>query len=92
VRRGRGRRPVRSHPADGGPPGRGRCVRSLLLCLILALFIFPGGGCPSANGLGGLHCDTGRGFGYWLAVLAVLAGLGLAVMRMRETTGTTASS
>ena len=63
-----------------------------LLCLIIALFVFPGGGCGHASGLGGLHCDTGHGFGYWLAVLAVLAGLGLAVMRMRETTGTTASS
>jgi hypothetical protein len=57
-----------------------------LVCLILALFIFPGGDCSSANGLGGISCDTGHGFGYWLAVLAVLAGLGLAVMRVREST------
>jgi len=57
-----------------------------LVCLILALFIFPGGDCGSAGGLGGITCDTGRGFGYWLALLAVLAGGALSVMRMREST------
>ncbi len=60
-----------------------------LLCLILALFVIPGGSC-SGSGLGGIHCNTGHGFGYWLAVLAVLAGLGLSFMRMRESTTTTA--
>lgn len=65
-----------------------------LVCLILALFIFPGGDCDSASGLGGgITCDTGRGFGYWLALLAVLAGGALSVMRMRESTadGSTAA-
>jgi len=57
-----------------------------LLCLILALFIFPGGGCGDTSGLA-ISCDTGRGFGYWLALIAVLAGLALAVVRMRESTG-----
>jgi hypothetical protein len=57
-----------------------------LVCLILALFIFPGGDCGDAAGLGGISCDTGRGFGYWLALLAVLAGGALSVMRMREST------
>ena len=56
-----------------------------LLCLILALFIFPGGGCDGTSGLG-ISCDTGRGFGYWLALIAVVAGLVLAVLRMREST------
>lgn len=60
-----------------------------LLCLILALFVFPGGGCSGASGLGGIHCDTGHGFGYWLALLLVLVGLGLSVMRMRESTAKT---
>ena len=60
-----------------------------LVCLILALFIFPGGDCNGVSGLGGLTCDTGHGFGYWLALIAVLAGLGLSVMRMRESTTTT---
>jgi hypothetical protein len=62
-----------------------------LLCLILALFITPGGdACNGASGFG-VSCSTGHGFGYWLALLAVLAGLALSVMRMRETTGTTAT-
>jgi hypothetical protein len=62
-----------------------------LLCLILALFITPGGdSCSGANGFG-ISCDTGHGFGYWLALLAVIAGLALSVMRMRESTSTTAT-
>jgi hypothetical protein len=60
-----------------------------LLCLILALFVIPGGDCSGTSGLGGFHCDTGHGFGYWLAVIAVLAGLALSFLRMRETTSTT---
>src|SRR3954454_2947559 len=62
-----------------------------LLCLILALFIFPGGGCGDTSGLG-ISCDTGRGFGYWLALVAVLAGTGLSVLRMRESTGAAPSA
>ncbi len=61
-----------------------------LVCLIFTLFIFPGGDCGDigavGGALGGFKCDTGRGFGYWLAVLAVFAGGGLAFMRMREST------
>jgi hypothetical protein len=60
-----------------------------LLCLILALFITPGGdACSGASGFG-VSCDTGHGFGYWLALLAVIAGLALSVLRMRESTSTT---
>jgi hypothetical protein len=60
-----------------------------LLCLILALFITPGGdSCNGASGFG-VSCSTGHGFGYWLALLAVLAGLALSVLRMRETTTST---
>jgi hypothetical protein len=57
------------------------------LLLLLTLFVDPSGGC---NGIGslGVKCDIGRGFGYWLALLAVLAGGGLAFMRMRESTTT----
>lgn len=47
------------------------------LCLILALFIFPGGSC-------GGYCDTGHGFGYWLALILALAGTALAFLRLRE--------
>jgi hypothetical protein len=59
-----------------------------LLCLILTLFIDPAG-CGGASAFG-VHCDIGRGFGYWLALVAVIAGFGLAVMRMRETEAKTA--
>jgi hypothetical protein len=52
------------------------------LCKLLALFIDPSG-CGGAGAFG-VHCSIGRGFGYWLCLLAVLAGLGLSVMRMRE--------
>jgi len=52
-----------------------------LLCMILALFVTPGGGCPSGIGI---SCDTGRGFGYWLALLAILAGTGLAFLRAKD--------
>jgi hypothetical protein len=56
-----------------------------LLCLLLTLFVDPNGGCGGAGAFG-IHCDIGRGFGYWLALLAVIAGGALAFMRMREST------
>lgn len=49
-----------------------------LVCTILALFVFPGG---SVSGVG---VDTGHGFGYWLALLATIAGTVLAGMRRGE--------
>jgi hypothetical protein len=52
-----------------------------LVCLILALFVNP---LPSCDGVPG--CSTGHGFGYWLALLVVLGGTVLSVMRMREST------
>lgn len=51
------------------------------LCLVIALFVFPGGGCDD---LGTGLCkgiDLGRGIGYWLTLLLVLAGLGLSAVR-----------
>jgi hypothetical protein len=53
------------------------------LLLILTLLVDPSGGCNGAGGLG-IQCDIGRGFGFWLAVLAVVAGGALAFLRMRE--------
>jgi len=58
-----------------------------LLCLILALFLNP---LPSCGGVPG--CDIGHGFGYWLAVICMLAGLGLSVMRLRESTTTSVTT
>jgi hypothetical protein len=57
-----------------------------LLLLLLTFFVDPSGGCHDIGGLGGVKCDIGRGFGYWLALLAVIAGGALAFMRMREST------
>ncbi len=57
-----------------------------LICLILGLFVDPNGGCGGAGAFG-IKCDIGRGVGYWLALLAVLAGTGLSVLRMRESSG-----
>jgi hypothetical protein len=56
-----------------------------LICLILALFVDPSGGCGGAGALG-VHCNIGRGFGYWLALIAVIAGTVLSVMRMQAST------
>ncbi|CAM3904101.1 hypothetical protein [Nocardioides zeicaulis] len=53
------------------------------LCTLLALFVMPGGSCDDSL-LGGSLCDMidqGHGVGYWLALLASLAGTGLAVLR-----------
>jgi hypothetical protein len=49
------------------------------ICLILALFVFPGGGCGGIPG-----CDTGHGFGYWLALLLALGGTALSFLRYQE--------
>jgi len=53
---------------------------------ILALFIYPGG-CDELKTVGVNVCDGidfGRGVGYWLTLLAVLAGLTLAWLRRGE--------
>ncbi|MFC7358830.1 hypothetical protein [Nocardioides astragali] len=53
------------------------------VCTLLALFVTPGGGCDD-SGFGGEVCDMidqGHGFGYWLALLASIAGVALAAVR-----------
>jgi hypothetical protein len=52
------------------------------LLTVIALFVFPGGGCDDL-GIDGVcdGVDEGRGFGYWLALLATLAGTALAAVR-----------
>ncbi|GAA5105384.1 hypothetical protein GCM10023339_01190 [Alloalcanivorax gelatiniphagus] len=49
---------------------------------LIALFVFPGGGCDDL-GIAGVcdGIDEGRGFGYWLALLATIAGTALAAVR-----------
>ena len=87
---------VRPGAVQRGEASRCRSTRSrpaafvlALLCLILALFVDPSGGCGGAGAFG-IHCSIGRGFGYWLALIAVLAGAALSVMRLRESTAKTA--
>jgi hypothetical protein len=57
------------------------------VCLILALFVNP---LPSCGGFNG--CSRGHAFGYWLALILVVAGLVLSVLRMRESTTTTTTA
>ena len=56
------------------------------LLLLLALFVIPGGDTSGAEGLG-ISVDKGHGIGYWISLLAVLAGTGLAAKRFLDTGG-----
>jgi hypothetical protein len=55
------------------------------LCLLLALFVIPGN--TGGSDLFGVHVNKGHGFGYWICLLAVLAGTGLSVKRFLDTGG-----
>lgn len=67
------------------------CFGLALLLTIVALFGNPVSGCGDAKGLG-VQCDDGHGIGYWLALLATLAGTGLAFLRFQETAGSTSTA
>jgi hypothetical protein len=56
------------------------------LLLLLALFVIPG----NTGGMGafGVKIDKGHGIGYWVSLLAVLAGTGLSYKRFTDTGGT----
>lgn len=56
------------------------------LLLLLALFVMPGN--TSATDILGFKVDKGHAFGYWLSLLAVLAGTGLSFKRFTDTGGT----
>jgi hypothetical protein len=51
------------------------------ICVLLALVVFPHS-VPSGSGI-----DTGRGVGYWLSLIVIVAGLVLSVIRLRATGG-----
>jgi hypothetical protein len=51
------------------------------LCVILALFVFPGGN------YSGPGVDEGHGFGYWASLIVIIAGLVLSLMRLQQTGG-----
>lgn len=56
-----------------------------LICLLLALFVIPGNtGGASAFGV---NVDKGHGFGYWITLIAVIAGTALAYKRFADTGG-----
>lgn len=51
------------------------------LSVIIALFVFPVS-VPKGFGI-----DTGRGVGYWLSLIVIIAGLVLSLMRLQQTGG-----
>lgn len=54
------------------------CYAVATICVILALFIFPES-VPSGSGI-----DTGRGIGYWVSLIVIIAGLVLSLMRFQQ--------
>ena len=52
--------------------------------------IVPGADACNGASAFGVSCSTGHGFGYWLALLASLVGLGLSAMQLRSSTVATA--
>jgi hypothetical protein len=58
------------------------------LLLLLALFVMPGNDGGATAAALGVKIDKGHGIGYWVSLLAVLAGTGLSFKRFTETGGT----
>jgi hypothetical protein len=56
-----------------------------LLCALLALVVVPGN--TGGAGACGVKIDKGHSFGYWLSLLVLLAGTGLAFVRFQQTGG-----
>jgi hypothetical protein len=54
------------------------------LCVILALFVFPGDDPPSGLGY---SVDEGHGIGYWVSLIVIVAGTVLSLMRLQATGG-----
>ncbi len=61
------------------------CYAVATLCVILALFVVPDylGGGPGYDSA----VDEGHGFGYWISLIAIVAGLVLSFMRFQQTGG-----
>jgi hypothetical protein len=61
-----------------------------LLCIIIAAFVTPGAHSSkelsAAAGLR-LHVDYGRGAGFWLSLIVILAGTVMAFLRLRDSGG-----
>jgi len=58
------------------------CYAVATLCVILALFIVPDylGGGPGYD----KYVDEGHGFGYWISLIVIIAGLVLSLMRFQQ--------
>jgi len=57
------------------------CFALATLCVILALFVYPGGHVSGAG------VDEGHGVGYWLSLIVILAGLVMSLMRLQQQGG-----
>lgn len=58
-----------------------------LICELLALLVVPGN-TGGVNGVfGGIRIDKGHSFGYWITLIAVIVGTGLAYKRFTDTGG-----
>ncbi|MBE7189612.1 hypothetical protein [Jatrophihabitans endophyticus] len=57
------------------------------LFVIIALFVFPGGGDISQAKAYGVHVDEGHGFGYWASLIVIIAGTVMSLMRLQATGG-----
>jgi len=55
------------------------------LSVVVALFVMPGG--SASVDFPGIDVDEGRGIGYWVNLLAIIAGLALSVVRLQQTGG-----
>ena len=58
-----------------------------LLCVILAAFITPGKASAASLKDTGITADYGRGAGFWLSLIVILAGVVLSFLRLRESGG-----
>jgi hypothetical protein len=58
------------------------CYAVATLCVILALFVVPDylGGGPGYD----KYVDEGHGFGYWISLIVIIAGLVLSLMRFQQ--------
>jgi hypothetical protein len=52
------------------------------LCVILAIFIIPGGSVPANSGI-----HKGHGFAFWIDLILIIAGLVLSLMRFQQSGG-----
>ncbi len=57
------------------------------LSILLALFVTPGGNYHETVGGCHIHAGVAHGFGYWVTLIAIGAGLALSLLRFQQTGG-----